>query len=188
MPIYSYRCDHCGLQFDLYQKFNDEPLKVCPECERTTIRKLYHPVGIVYKGSGFYSTDHRSPSGQTKAKKSEDSKESPKESKESTEKNSSSTSEDWERNIPRSKILWFFTRSLLITIFLWLSPYYFDCSKSLSLERLKPNLYFVLPRMKDYAGPIIQGSITCHSRVLLFDLEWHEWCPTQLTTNLPSPQ
>ena len=94
MPIYTYRCDHCGLQFDLYQKFEDESLRICPECEQTTLRKLYHPVGIVYKGSGFYSTDHRSPSGQTKAKKLEDSKETPKESEGSAEKTPPSTSED----------------------------------------------------------------------------------------------
>ncbi len=63
MPIYAYRCDHCGVQFDRQQKFSDPPLKVCPECSKPALRKLYQPVGIVFKGSGFYSTDHRSPSG-----------------------------------------------------------------------------------------------------------------------------
>lgn len=71
MPIYSYRCDHCGVQFDQRQKFSDEPLEVCPECGEKKLRKLYLPVGIVFKGSGFYSTDHRSPSGQTASTKSE---------------------------------------------------------------------------------------------------------------------
>jgi putative FmdB family regulatory protein len=73
MPIYSYRCDHCGVQFDQYQKFDDDPLKVCPECGEPKLRKLYLPVGIVFKGSGFYSTDHRSPSGQGTSVKSDKS-------------------------------------------------------------------------------------------------------------------
>ena len=64
MPIYTYRCETCGVQFDRRQKFSDEPLKVCPECETETLRKVYLPVGIVFKGSGFYATDNRSPSGQ----------------------------------------------------------------------------------------------------------------------------
>jgi putative FmdB family regulatory protein len=63
MPIYTYRCDNCGIQFDRRQSFDDEPLKVCPECETETLRKVYLPVGIVFKGSGFYATDNRSPSG-----------------------------------------------------------------------------------------------------------------------------
>jgi len=63
MPIYTYRCDSCGVQFDRRQKFSDEPLKICPECQTETLRKVYLPVGIVFKGSGFYATDNRSPSG-----------------------------------------------------------------------------------------------------------------------------
>ena len=63
MPIYTYRCEHCGVQFDRRQKFSDDPLTICPECETETLRKVYLPVGIVFKGSGFYSTDNRSPSG-----------------------------------------------------------------------------------------------------------------------------
>lgn len=64
MPIYTYRCESCGVQFDRRQKFSDEPLKICPECQTETLRKVYLPVGIVFKGSGFYSTDNRSPSGR----------------------------------------------------------------------------------------------------------------------------
>lgn len=64
MPIYTYRCEACGVQFERQQKFSDAPLAWCPECNRKTLRKVYTPVGIVFKGSGFYATDHRSPSGQ----------------------------------------------------------------------------------------------------------------------------
>ncbi|MEA3350269.1 MAG: zinc ribbon domain-containing protein [Chloroflexota bacterium] len=67
MPIYTYRCESCGIQFDRRQKFSDDPLKICPECEKETLRKVYQPVGIVFKGSGFYSTDNRSPSGMERS-------------------------------------------------------------------------------------------------------------------------
>ncbi len=63
MPIYTSRCENCGVQFDRQQKFSDQPLTRCPECNKKTLRKVYSPVGIVFKGSGFYATDHRSPSG-----------------------------------------------------------------------------------------------------------------------------
>jgi putative FmdB family regulatory protein len=63
MPIYTYRCENCGVSFDRRQSFNDEPLHVCPECQKETLRKVYLPVGIVFKGSGFYAVDNRSSSG-----------------------------------------------------------------------------------------------------------------------------
>jgi putative FmdB family regulatory protein len=63
MPVYTYRCENCGVQFERTQKFSEAPLVICPECGKKTLRKVYTPVGIVFKGSGFYATDHRSPSG-----------------------------------------------------------------------------------------------------------------------------
>jgi len=78
MPIYTYRCTNCGVQFEQQQKFDEQPLVRCPECSKKTLRKIYQPVGIVFKGSGFYATDHRSPSGAgrstTGAKSGEESK------------------------------------------------------------------------------------------------------------------
>ncbi|HOV06753.1 MAG TPA: zinc ribbon domain-containing protein [Anaerolineaceae bacterium] len=65
MPVYTYRCENCGIQFDQTQKFSDPPLTKCPECGKKSLKKVYTPVGIVFKGSGFYATDHRSPSGNT---------------------------------------------------------------------------------------------------------------------------
>lgn len=65
MPIYTYRCENCGVQFDKTQKFTDNTLTQCPECGKKTLHKVYTPVGIVFKGSGFYATDHHSPSGQS---------------------------------------------------------------------------------------------------------------------------
>jgi putative FmdB family regulatory protein len=63
MPVYVYRCESCGVQFERYQSFKDNPLTRCPECSQKSLRKVYQPVGIVFKGSGFYATDHKSPSG-----------------------------------------------------------------------------------------------------------------------------
>lgn len=75
MPVYSYRCENCGVHFDRRQHFSDPPLKRCPECGKNTLRKVYTPVGIVFKGSGFYATDHRSPSGATRTTTSDKSEE-----------------------------------------------------------------------------------------------------------------
>jgi putative FmdB family regulatory protein len=71
MPIYTYRCENCGVQFERRQKFTDDPLKRCPDCSKNTLRKVYLPVGIVFKGSGFYATDNRSPSGSRATSKSD---------------------------------------------------------------------------------------------------------------------
>src|SRR6202142_3310735 len=86
MPGYTYRCENCGVQFERQQSYTDEPLKVCPECRKKTLKKVISPVRVVFKGSGFYSTDHKSPSGgdpsrDTKAKKEEAKPTKPKETK-----------------------------------------------------------------------------------------------------------
>jgi len=73
MPTYAYGCDKCGFRFDRYQGFDDPPLTECPECGEDALRRLITPVGVVFKGSGFYSTDHRSPSGQGSSRRSDDS-------------------------------------------------------------------------------------------------------------------
>jgi len=82
MPTYTYRCTNCGVEFDQYQSFSDAPLIQCPECGKKTLRKLFVPVGIIFKGKGFYATDNRSPSGQANA---------PKEKKETSSEKSDST-------------------------------------------------------------------------------------------------
>ena len=56
MPIYEYACTACGERTEAKQSFTDPPLEECPQCGGK-LRKLYSPVGIVFKGSGFYSTD-----------------------------------------------------------------------------------------------------------------------------------
>jgi putative FmdB family regulatory protein len=58
VPTYQYRCTECGEDLEVVQKFSDEPLTVCPACQGA-LRKVFSPVGIVFKGSGFYRTDSR---------------------------------------------------------------------------------------------------------------------------------
>jgi putative FmdB family regulatory protein len=94
MPIYTYRCDNCGVQFDRQQHFDDPILKKCPECGKLKLRKIFLPVGIVFKGSGFYATDHRSPSGQVSSRSDGSSKSTSESSKESKTDDSSSKGED----------------------------------------------------------------------------------------------
>ena len=76
MPVYVYQCTNCGIQFDKLQSFTDQPLVRCPECGKHKLRKVYQPVGIVFKGSGFYATDHHSPSGQILTKNEKEKGES----------------------------------------------------------------------------------------------------------------
>jgi putative FmdB family regulatory protein len=59
MPTYQYVCTECGGQLEAVQKFTDDPLTVHDDCGGR-LRKVFSPVGIVFKGSGFYRTDSRS--------------------------------------------------------------------------------------------------------------------------------
>jgi putative FmdB family regulatory protein len=58
MPTYGYRCSSCGHQFEIVQRISEEPLTACPKCQGKLSKVLY-PVGISFKGSGFYSTDYK---------------------------------------------------------------------------------------------------------------------------------
>ena len=62
MPTYQYACMECSEQLEMVQKFSDDPLTVCPACSGR-VRKVFSPVGIVFKGSGFYRTDSRASNG-----------------------------------------------------------------------------------------------------------------------------
>ena len=58
MPTYQYACTDCAERLEVVQKFSDDPLTVCASCGGR-LRKVFSPVGIVFKGSGFYRTDSR---------------------------------------------------------------------------------------------------------------------------------
>ncbi|MCU7823214.1 FmdB family zinc ribbon protein [Kitasatospora sp. DSM 101779] len=61
MPTYQYQCTECGNGLEAVQKFTDEALTTCPDCQGK-LRKVFSAVGVVFKGSGFYRTDSRSSS------------------------------------------------------------------------------------------------------------------------------
>lgn len=71
MPIYEYECKACDTRFDKMQPIHAEPLLVCLNCGQGPVRRVYHPVGVIFKGSGWYITDSRQ-----SAKKDGDSKSS----------------------------------------------------------------------------------------------------------------
>ena len=96
MPTYQYVCTECGGQLEAVQKFTDEALTVHEDCGGR-LRKVFSPVGIVFKGSGFYRTDSRGkePSGASvTASSSSSSKDSGSKDSGSKEKGSSSSSSD----------------------------------------------------------------------------------------------
>jgi putative FmdB family regulatory protein len=74
MPTYTYRCNKCGDESEVFQSMSDPPLKRCKKC-RGALRRTLHPVGIVLKGSGFYKTDHRSKSESAARKESSETSE-----------------------------------------------------------------------------------------------------------------
>jgi len=59
VPIYGYRCNSCGHQFEIQQRMSDAPLQVCPKCQGK-LTKILYPTGVIFKGSGYYTTDYRS--------------------------------------------------------------------------------------------------------------------------------
>ena len=93
MPVYVYRCTSCGVEFERHQFFHDAPLKICPSCRKKTLKKVITPTKVIFKGSGFYSTDHKSSSGNNSSStsKSSDGKSEKKEESKSGESKSSET-------------------------------------------------------------------------------------------------
>ena len=75
MPTYQYACTDCGDRSEVVQRFTDDPLTVCSACGGK-LRKVFSPVGIVFKGSGFYRTDSRSGSSTVSAGSANGSSES----------------------------------------------------------------------------------------------------------------
>ena len=108
MPTYEYTCRDCGHTFDVVQSMLDEPLTMCPECGGS-LRKVFAPPAISFKGSGFYATDHgkkskraevktgdrssgTSDDGSTSAGSPSDGSKGSKDTKDDSKKTSSSTS------------------------------------------------------------------------------------------------
>jgi putative FmdB family regulatory protein len=94
MPIYEYRCER-GHTFEVMQRMTDDPLELCEE-HGTPVQRVFHPVALHFKGSGFYNTDYgKKKSGAASEGKSEgSSSESKKSDSGSSDSGSSSSSKD----------------------------------------------------------------------------------------------
>lgn len=68
MPTYEYRCRECGRDFEVFQRMSDEPVAPCPECGHAARRLISGGAGLLFKGEGFYITDHRSESYRERAR------------------------------------------------------------------------------------------------------------------------
>jgi putative FmdB family regulatory protein len=93
MPIYEYRCEQ-GHTFEAMQRMTDDPITSCSTCE-APVQRVFHPVAVHFKGSGFYSTDYGKKKSGTSSSSSESSKsESKSDSKSESKSSGSSSSSD----------------------------------------------------------------------------------------------
>jgi putative FmdB family regulatory protein len=89
MPTYDYLCDACGHKFEHFQSISDKLLKKCPKCKKSKLRRLFGTgAAVVFKGSGFYTTDYRSDAYKKDAMADKAGGESKTESKSSESKSS----------------------------------------------------------------------------------------------------
>jgi len=101
VPTYQYTCTDCGEPVEAVQKFTDAPLTVCAACGGR-LRKVFSPVGIVFKGSGFYRTDSRNGSSAS-APAAKDKEKASSDSSSSSSSESSSTSSNGSADKPAAK-------------------------------------------------------------------------------------
>ena len=98
MPIYEYRCEN-GHTFEVMQKISDDPVTECETCQ-ASITRVFHPIAVHFKGSGFYNTDYgkakrgAGSESSSDTKSSDDKGSSEKKSEKKSESTSSSTSSD----------------------------------------------------------------------------------------------
>ena len=94
MPTYEYRCRN-GHQFEVFRAISDEPVTACPECGEP-VERVFHPVAVHFKGSGFYTTDYaRKASGKTsESSDGKPSKDGGSDSKQEKKKTATSSSKD----------------------------------------------------------------------------------------------
>jgi putative FmdB family regulatory protein len=95
MPIYEYECEQCGVRFEKTQRFTDATLTDCPECNGH-VHRVMQPVGVIFKGSGFYVTDNKSRSSTGIPNKKKDEESKPAASGESTPAPTTTSSSDKE--------------------------------------------------------------------------------------------
>jgi putative FmdB family regulatory protein len=95
MPTYEYHCDACEHNFDEFQGINDKPLRKCPKCKKTKLRRVFGSgAAVIFKGSGFYQTDYRSESYKAAEKAEKESTKPKTDDKSGTTDTSTKTSTD----------------------------------------------------------------------------------------------
>ncbi|HEX5322444.1 MAG TPA: FmdB family zinc ribbon protein [Capsulimonadaceae bacterium] len=105
MPTYAYECTGCGRSFEAFQKMSDSPLALCEECGGA-LKKLMFPVGIVFKGSGFYVNDYAkksSDNGSDSASKAPDSAPASSETKTSDSKTETPAAKESSTPAPKAE-------------------------------------------------------------------------------------
>lgn len=85
MPTYEYKCNNCGEIFEFFQKMSDDPVRECPVCGGDLQRVISGGIGVIFKGSGFYTTDYKNSSSNFSSKKEEKKEPAEKESKVSSD-------------------------------------------------------------------------------------------------------
>jgi putative FmdB family regulatory protein len=101
MPTYEYQCDACGSKFEKFQSIKSAPIKKCPNCGKSKVRRLISTgAGLIFKGSGFYITDYRSESYKERAKS--ESGEKPDAAKTETAKSDSSKTDAPRADAPKA--------------------------------------------------------------------------------------
>ena len=93
MPIYDYKCSNCEHQFELIQKFSDQPAEICPQCSQKSVQKLVSAPSFRLKGGGWYETDFKTGAKKNIVDVKDDKASKPKEPKKTTDKSPSSSTE-----------------------------------------------------------------------------------------------
>ena len=93
MPIYDYKCSNCGHQFELIQKFSDQPTEICPQCSKKSVQKLVSAPSFRLKGGGWYETDFKTGAKKNIVDAKDDKTSKPKETKKITDTSPSSGTE-----------------------------------------------------------------------------------------------
>ena len=93
MPIYEYKCSKCEYQFELIQRFSDNPVEICPECNKKAVTKLVSAPSFRLKGGGWYDTDFKPGSKKNIVDSKDEKSKQPKEKTKTTDKSKSKSSD-----------------------------------------------------------------------------------------------
>ncbi|MEO8286340.1 MAG: zinc ribbon domain-containing protein [Chloroflexota bacterium] len=103
MPVYEYACKECENRFEKMQPITADPLIECPTCGKNALRRVFHPVGVIFKGSGWYINDNRNSSNNSSATPADKGTESKPEGADKGETKSESKSETKAEAKPEAK-------------------------------------------------------------------------------------